>query len=922
MITPSQGNLLTADVEALVNTVNTEGAMGKGIALQFARAFPEILPPYEAACRSGELRPGKVQVIERPGLVNPRWIINFPTKRHWRGKSRLADIEEGLVDLVHAVRDRGIRSIAIPPLGCGLGGLDWADVEPRIRAAFAALPDVEAKLFGPEGAPAAAAQPNRTQRPALSPARARVIEVLAAYLALGYELSLLEVQKLLYFLQVAGDELKLEYAKHRYGPYADNLRHVLKRFEGHFTQGFGDGADAPDTRIDLLPDAHDAAASFLAEARAGANDDGRLARVVALIEGFESPYGLELLATVHWVATYEAATTLDAAVERVHAWSDSKRQRMSREHIALAWDRLQELGWLTLPSLPVPQVITAEVPELEAQKPATVGKYADLSHDQLVRLLQRRDAERQLGLVWERDELDPDKALNDDYVALTLEPALSHGTSPWDNLIIEGDNYDALRALKMSHKGAIRCIYIDPPYNTGNRDFVYNDRFVDKTHRFRHSLWLEFMYQRLLLAKELLAPDGVIFVSIDDNEVFRLGMLMDMIFGESNAITRFIWRKVDSPNDNKASVSPDHEYVLAYSGPVVPSLAKKDAPEIVTAYGQLLANGVRYRDRLLKKNGANSLRRDRPSMHFPIIGPDGIEVFPTHDNGEEARWSKGRDGVNKHIAEETLVWKQREKLGSMVWEPYTREFAPESPCKPWPSIWNDLPTMRQAKAMLRDVFHSSDAFNTPKPVELVERVMRLMGDKEICVLDFFAGSGTTAHAVAKLNAEDGGNRRFILVSSTEATDDQPNKNICRDVCAERVRRVQGGYKNAKGEAVEGLGGGFAYLRARRIPPHRLATRIEHAEVWNALELMHALPLSPWSGTGFQGTSVTTGAMAYIADAGAESRQALMAWLQTQAGTRTTIYSWTPERLRALAPDADWAPIPESLRLRFGRQEHP
>ena len=167
--------------------------------------------------------------------------------------------------------------------------------------------------------------------------------------------------------------------------------------------------------------------------------------------------------------------------------------------------------------------------------------YDTLDRETLIRLLQRRDAERQLGLVWERDEIEADKAINSDFVALTLDPALSHGDAPWDNLIIEGDNFDALRALRASHKGAIRCIYIDPPYNTGNRDFVYNDRFVDRAHRFRHSLWLEFMYQRLLLAKELLADDGVIFVSIDDNELFRLGMLMDRVFGEDNFIANVIW---------------------------------------------------------------------------------------------------------------------------------------------------------------------------------------------------------------------------------------------------------------------------------------------------------------------------------------------------------------------------------------------
>jgi adenine-specific DNA-methyltransferase len=467
----------------------------------------------------------------------------------------------------------------------------------------------------------------------------------------------------------------------------------------------------------------------------------------------------------------------------------------------------------------------------------------------------------------------------------------------------------------MSHAGRIRCIYIDPPYNTGNRDFVYNDRFVDKTHRFRHSLWLEFMYRRLVLARELLADDGVIFVSIDDNELFRLGMLMDRVFGESNFVAQFIWRKVDSPNDNKVAVTPDHEYLMCFAQNWdALKLLQKEAPEIVEAYGQVAEDGRRYRDRLLKKNGRNSLRRDRPTMFFPITGPDGIAVYPIHDNGDEARWAMGESGVQDHIKNGTLVWKQREKLGRIVWEPYTREFAPESPTRPWPSIWTDLTTMRQAKAFLRDVFQTSDLFNTPKPVELIERVLRVVGDKSAIVLDFFAGSGTTAHAVAKLNAEDGGSRRFILVSSTEATEDAPDKNLCRDVCAERVRRVLGGYVNAKGENIDGLGGGFAYLRARRIPRHRLSLKIGHAEVWHALQRLHDVPLAPWRGHGF----AAAGDMAYLADFRAASVAALREWLAGGVPARATLYSWAPERLRELAPDAARLPIPQFLAERFGR----
>jgi len=545
--------------------------------------------------------------------------------------------------------------------------------------------------------------------------------------------------------------------------------------------------------------------------------------------------------------------------------------------------------------------------------------YEDLDRDALIGLLRRRDAERQLGLVWERDEIEADAAVNSDYVALQLDPALSHGDAPWHNLIIEGDNFDALRALRMSHKGAIRCIYIDPPYNTGNRDFVYNDRFVDKTHRFRHSLWLEFMYRRLQLARELLADDGVIFVSIDDNEIFRLGMLMERVFGPDNFVAQFIWRKVDSPNDNKVAITPDHEYVICYARRLDEAkLVQKPAPEIVAAYGQVGPDGRRYRDRLLKKNGANSLRRDRPSMYFPIPGPDGVDVYPVHDNGEEARWAKGRAGVDAHIADGTLVWKQREKRGLVVWEPYTREYAPEVPTRPWPTIWHDLATMRQAKAFLRDVFHTSDLFSTPKPVELIERILRTTGMQDGIVLDFFAGSGTTAHAVAKLNAEDGGSRKFILVSSTEATEDAPDKNLCRDVCAERVRRVLGGYTNAKGQAVAGLGGGFAYLRARRVPRHRMSQKLDHAEIWSALQLLHSLPLTPWPGGGFAVDEGDAYAIAYLADAYPASRTRMEAWLATRGAQPATVYSWAPERYRGVGSPHDWRPIPQHLRERFGR----
>jgi len=906
MIEFSQGNLLTAAAQALVNTVNTEGVMGKGIALQFARAFPEMLPSYEAACRAGELVPGRVHVFERDELVDPRFIINFPTKRHWRGKSRLADIDAGLVDLVRVVRERGIRSIALPPLGCGLGGLRWDDVRPRIEAAFATLPDVRVLLYAPTGAPSAAMQPNRTSRPMLTPARARVIEVLAAYLGLGYELSLLEVHKLLYFLQSAGEPLKLRYAKGSYGPYADNLRQVLSRFEGHYTIGYGDGSDKPETEIDLLPGAREAAATFLSEARAAGASDTRLERVVELIEGFESPYGMELLATVHWVAANDdpAATTLDEAVERIHAWTTRKQRTMPREHIELAWNRLRDLGWLGAPA----PLRDDDVLAAAAEPTAAGGRYDNHTREQLIRLLQRRDAERQLGLVWERDEIEADRALNDDFVALELDPALGHGDAPWDNLIIEGDNFDALRYLRMTHAGRIRCIYIDPPYNTGNRDFVYNDRFVDKSHRFRHSLWLEFMYRRLTLARDLLADDGVIFVSIDDNEVFRLGMLMDRVFGESNHVATCVWQKRYS-RENRGAIGDAHEYLAVYARDPDVFKLKRNLVPLTPQQAKIYKNPNndpkgRWRAIPMTAQGY------RPNQMYEILGPDGT----VHSPPEGRCWSTVESEFTK-LRDEGRVYFGKDGTAQPSIIRYLSEVDGVVPWTWWPH--DEVGHSDEARKEIQSILGTQTAFDTPKPARLIERILQIATKPGDTVLDFFAGSGTTAHAIAKLNAEDGGNRRFILVSNTEATEEQPDKNLCRDVCAERVRRVMHGYTNAKGETVAALGGNFAYLRARRVPRHRLERRLGHAEIWNALQLIHDFALQPAREGSLRTRESEALALVYLPEWREAAVAALRDWCTQRAQPHVVVYSWTPERLGDLPEGSDLRPIPESLRLRFG-----
>ena len=348
MIELTRGNLLEAPAEALVNTVNCVGYMGKGIALQFKQAFPANFKHYEAACHAGDMVPGKMMIHDNGGLVNPRYIINFPTKRHWKGKSRIEDIESGLSALVADVQRLGIRSIAVPPLGCGLGGLEWRVVRPMIEQAFASLPDVQVLLFEPAGAPEAKAMPVRTERPHMTPARALFIRLMDAYSALDYSRTLLEVQKLAYFLQEAGEPLRLNYEAGHYGPYAPNLNKVLEVMEGHFIRGYGD-SQKPDAEIELLPGAVDEASAFLADKRDSLT---RLEQVADLIEGFETPYGMELLATVHWVAHYggrqgEApAPDVDAATTVVHAWNPRKQNIFKPDHIRAAWMQLAQRGWM------------------------------------------------------------------------------------------------------------------------------------------------------------------------------------------------------------------------------------------------------------------------------------------------------------------------------------------------------------------------------------------------------------------------------------------------------------------------------------------------------------------------------------------------------------------------------------------------
>jgi O-acetyl-ADP-ribose deacetylase (regulator of RNase III) len=345
MIKFTIGDILAADVEALVNTVNCVGIMGRGVALQFKNAFPENFKAYAAACARDEVQPGRMFVFETGTMTNPKYVINFPTKRHWRGKSRMEDIEAGLKALVSEIETRRIHSIAIPPLGSGLGGLEWQEVRSRIEAALRDLDNVQIIVFEPYDTVSQPIVAKPRDVPKMTSGRAALVILMHRYLGglLDPFVTLLEVHKLMYFMQEAGQPLHLRYTKAPYGPYAENLRHVLHAVEGYFVSGYADGGDAPNKQLELVPGAVNDAESFLKD------DDKTRAhfdRVANLVEGFETPFGLELLSTIHWVVTQEGGATLDKVLAGTYAWNERKK-RFSARQIAVAFEVLRSKGWLT-----------------------------------------------------------------------------------------------------------------------------------------------------------------------------------------------------------------------------------------------------------------------------------------------------------------------------------------------------------------------------------------------------------------------------------------------------------------------------------------------------------------------------------------------------------------------------------------------
>ena len=384
-----------------------------------------------------------------------------------------------------------------------------------------------------------------------------------------------------------------------------------------------------------------------------------------------------------------------------------------------------------------------------------------------------------------------------------------------ENMIIRGDNLEALKALLPRYEGRVKCIYIDPPYNTGNEGWVYNDNVNDpKIKKWlgevvgkegedltRHDKWLCMMYPRLKLLQKLLADDGVIFISIDDNELFTLKFICDEIFGKSNYVS-MITRPTGTHTGitNKAIVG-ESDYILVYAKNLdamsIDGLPLQDKD---TKIYDMEDERGRFLIRPLRRTGGENRREDRPNMFFAIKAPDGSEVFPIGPTGYESRWICNPDGYRYFEQEGRIFWKKIENGDTAKWQVY-QKFYLEDKKKAVSNLWNDIDGNKKATRDVRDIFNDdSIKFDFPKPIALIERILRLDSSSNMIVLDSFAGSGTTAHAVLNMNKADGGHRKFILVEMMDYAD---------SITAERVKRVIRGYGEGK-NAVEGMGGNFSF----------------------------------------------------------------------------------------------------------------
>lgn len=368
MIKFTQGNLLEARAEALVNTVNTVGVMGKGIALMFKERFAENMRLYAAACKAKQVQTGKMFVTDVLELDGPHWIVNFPTKQHWKAPSQMVWVDEGLQDLRRFLIEKQVKSIAIPPLGAGNGGLEWAEVRERIVRALGDLPDIEIVVFEPTQQYQNVAKRKGVEK--LTPARALIAELVRRYWVLGMECSLLEIQKLAWFLErsielfsPADNPLKLQFVAHKYGPYANKLDHLLNSLDGSYLHCDKRISDAGPLDVIWFDDEHKVLVQAYIKTEAKPYEQA-LEYTVDLIDGFESPFGMELLATVDWLLSIEnVQPTVQAVREGLMHWPAGAAERKTRlfddRAIGIALDHLtaqanQVVKYMWSDSTPLP----------------------------------------------------------------------------------------------------------------------------------------------------------------------------------------------------------------------------------------------------------------------------------------------------------------------------------------------------------------------------------------------------------------------------------------------------------------------------------------------------------------------------------------------------------------------------------------
>ncbi|MBA3047397.1 site-specific DNA-methyltransferase [Patescibacteria group bacterium] len=461
------------------------------------------------------------------------------------------------------------------------------------------------------------------------------------------------------------------------------------------------------------------------------------------------------------------------------------------------------------------------------------NKYANYSREELIDELETLK-KKKYGLVWDKKNSQEilDAFVNWENVPENFMPKqfpvlkevknkeIETDRSKPTNLLIEGDNYHSLAVLNFTHQNKIDVIYIDPPYNTGNKDFIFNDtffdkkgpKFVDKEDPWRHSKWLSFMEKRLRLAKNLLKKSGVIFISINDIELAQLKMLCNEIFDENNFIGTLIWRKKEGGGQADAYFATEHEYILVYAKSDSFKWLDEEIPVEEAGFNKEDKNG-KFTAVKLAKWGNTAKREDRPKMYFSIKSPDGSNIYPIAPDGGDGRWRVGKKRMDMIIDKNLIYWQEKEKK----WVPYEKIYFNEGELKKIKerSILFDLATTADGTNELTHIFGEKDIFQNPKPTELIKFFLMYGAKSDAIVLDFFAGSGTTAQAVLSLNKEDKGNRKFILCTNDEELDNNGNSTkhkICTDVCYPRIKKIINGYKNSKGENISSLGGNLKYFK--------------------------------------------------------------------------------------------------------------